>query len=176
MRNVNIILLFILLNGCFQSEVKFGKEYNSERVKMGLEEIPAGWKESEIMNSYISWINPQAEKLLNEGKPVFFSKIVSFDGEKFKAESDLYYSGKKFNTVDGLVSESINKKYYAEPTVVGYEKLQGMQCVYSGPVDTLKGMEGKDEIFNATLVYISVQKCDSILKSWGLTVPGVSEK
>jgi hypothetical protein len=121
----SIVLLF---SGCKHKEIKFGAAYNKKRTEVGLQEIPKQWGILKAEKDFAIFINPDLEK-----KPLYYSKTIRYKDNKWTDEEDIFYSGKKFETIDGHLNESLHVTYYFVPTIKGFDTLKGLQIIYTGP-------------------------------------------
>jgi len=165
MKLITLILLIILIIGCFSPNPKFGMAFNEERTKLGLQELPDHWNVSSVEGDFTIWINPDADRLLDQKRPVFFSKTVSYLKDEPVFESDLYYSGKQFETIDGHISESVTTTFYFSPYELGNDTIKGWHCRYTGPGQKSDVYENQ---FFLLIETKSLTQIDSTLKSWGI--------
>ena len=160
-------LLFGIFSGCNYPKAKFGSNANSYRVKVGLQTISKEWQAISVGQNYSIWKNPLGDKLLKEGKPLFFSKSVKYGSKnELISEEDLYYSGKKFITIDGHESETVSVKYFFLPQELGDSLVKGWYCTYVGPPN-----ETNSGLSVLPPVQISLKDADSILETWNLNPP-----
>ena len=163
-----------IFSGCIYPKQKFGSDSNAYRKKLGLEILPNDWKAISVGENFTIWKNPIADKLLQEGKPLFFSKSVKYNQDnKLVSEEDLYYSGKKFTTIDGSESESVSIKYFFRPQKLGDNEVEGWYCTYTGPENftNFDKAEETPKEFVLTPSAITLTASDSILRKWNLTPP-----
>ena len=166
----SILFLFI---GCDRSKPKFGMEYNEKRQAIGLPQLPAGWVSESRSKDYTIWFNPVRSKQLQESHPIWFSKAVNYnvDGHLI-SEEDLYYSGKKFTTIDGQIEESLSVAYYFKPTVVGQNEVSGWFCSYSGSGLQMNHEKEHSNGVNSEISNrVTLIQADSILSQWKIPAP-----
>jgi hypothetical protein len=148
-------------------------EYNDHRQQAGIPLLPGSWKISSAASDYTVWVNPDADRLLKEGKPLYFSKSIKYDLKGgLISEEDMYYSGKLFNTPDGSTNETVSVAYYYIPQKIAGAEVRGWHCVYIGPEKEISS-EKKDP--EKTFIFLPealpLARADSILKSWDIAIP-----
>jgi hypothetical protein len=145
-------------------------EANEIRKNVGLATLPDTWEAISIGKDYTVWKNPLADKLLDEDKPVFFSKSVGYDQKNnLISEEDLYYSGKRISTIDGHERESVSITYYFKPQEMAGTEVKGWYNIYTGK-ELKSGLNNTNESSEKSSLFpvqIDMITADSILKKWG---------
>ena len=104
MKNIRILFFICLLCGglssCKKIDPLFGKEYNSERLNLGMPTIPDEWSLSGVSEYDASWSNPEIDTLLKMNMPFHASKYVDYHSGVLQYEMDKYYGIEDF-TWDG---------------------------------------------------------------------------
>jgi len=100
------LLLLLLLSGCkdleaekqarlakYRAEARFGYDYDSVRVKLGIPTISKEWE--------VSFVSKERENYTKEDKyPYHFSKSVFIDEKGcVEKEVDYYYSGQRYENL-----------------------------------------------------------------------------
>ena len=87
----------IIFNGENAVEEKYGKKYNTERVKQHLPLIEESWIVHWKDSSYVYWSNPSNS--VNSMNPIHLSKTLNFQGSTLTSEEDVFH-----NEADGKIA------------------------------------------------------------------------
>lgn len=163
--SVFLLLLLLLLSSCkdwkaeeqaeqkkLRAEARFGCEYDSVRVKLGIPTILEGWR--------IVSIDKHLERYIkDEQYPYHKWKYVYIDEEgKIEKEIDEYYSGQVF------YDEVWDDYDWFKLKVIYDYKAEGekMSYVYTDP----------DNWDNSRKTEITKEQADSLMNSWGISYDG----
>jgi hypothetical protein len=153
---------------------KFGIAFNEDRRKLGLEVLQENWHTISKGPGYSIWKNPLGDKALNDGTAICFSKAVSYNqNQEIVSEEDLYYSGRKYNTIDAHESEALSITYFFSPQKMGDKTANGWYCSYSGPQRELHMDSSKSDtiLYSSTPILINLIQADSVIRTGKLTPP-----
>ncbi len=108
MKRMNTMLLVMFLavglvtcKPLIRSEPRFGREYNIERMKVGVPIIPDDW---ELFNSdakYAAWVNPARAKNMSDRIPLHYDKALDYRTGSLLSETDTYYGKEDYTIPDG---------------------------------------------------------------------------
>lgn len=163
--SVFLLLLLLLLSSCkdwkaeeqaeqkkLRAEARFGCEYDSVRVKLGIPTILEGWR--------IVSIDKHRERYRkDEQYPCHQWKYVYIDEEgQIEKEIDKYYSGQEY------IDEVWDGFYSFKLEVIYDYKAEGekMSYMYTDP----------DNWENSHKVEITKEQADSLMNSWGISYDG----
>ena len=150
-----LILATVFTISCFNTDTKlFGYSYNPTRKKLGIPELPKGWR----LNKGITdkniwfWYNPN-----ESSSPFFERKTITVLNSKLTRDFNVFYGSRKY-----LVDEI----YDRERLTVSYHftklELDSIACTF---------------IFDSRTHYepeiITKRQADSILNIWGLPIGGL---
>lgn len=150
---------------------QYGREYNPVRQELGIAEIPSDWvRHNKFETEKLYWKNPQGDRLSDDKKPHHYWKLMVFMNGKPEWERDEFYSGRRFEYIDGNASESIWIIYHYDwkrrgkyPWKCSFRT--GVPSEYIDPQDRERypiHFEYKD---------ISLKEAKRILARWGLKYP-----
>lgn len=175
MRVVITSLILLVTVSCHFPKPKFGKAFNPTREKIGLETLPETWKPAMVGRDYTVWYNPKRAAPEQQHKAIFNSKSNKYNKKgELVSEQDLYYSGKKFRTIDGEEWEELAIEYYFIPQKVADTTVKGWYCTYISPPHDLdtNSNSNDEETESFEFSVITLAKADSLLRKWGVNPPG----
>ena len=165
----NILLLCFLANisfSCFKQEPPlYGPEYNLERKKLGIAQLPTNWAFkgytpcNTSLYKFPLWDN---EFTVTRGKPGHTVKEVIYSAlNQLIQERDRFESGKTFSDIDGTGWEKLEVIY-------GYKTISDTRSTVC-PIDVKKGwtyLYTFDRWTEVRPKHITKQQADSLLTAW----------
>ena len=135
--------------------LKYGREYNPERQKVGLPTIPADWEGMESCG-YATWINPVTAEKVKNHIPVHWFKEVNYAYGTLIVENDKYYGKNDYMCDDGTCREQLTITYYFQADNNGIDGKWEAQLL-------------SDETWNHSAEEnISLDEAKKILETWGI--------
>lgn len=139
-------------NNYKKAESQYGKEFNPQRVQMGIPIIPESW-EIHSVNSGITWGYEQFSELGDPPYPRYSQKRIVIEDENTIRETDVYEGSREDISLDG---DRVRDHIY-------------ITCVYS-PIE----LKIKCDAYYSTFEFssdISREEAIEILKTWGIEYP-----
>jgi len=167
---LSIVSFIWMLTGCSFPKPKFGLDSNVYRQKIGLEILLKNWSPISTGETFTIWRAP--ENLIDKGNAIFFSKTVRYTKNyQLESEEDIYYSGKKFETVDGMLSENLVIKYYFLPGKEKGNEVLGWYCEYQEFTLSQEQPYKAQKNYILNINTVTLDSADSLLRQWGLSPP-----
>ena len=159
MKKIKYLLLIfticLICYACRKQQPLFGKEYNQERIKIGIPIIPDNWNAPSAGSDDANWYNPDSDNFHKAKIPFYVSKYVNYQSGILTYEQDEYFGREDFLWDGSLFRERIFITYKYNFTYGNQEF--NWSATYSN----------KDGLSQD----IGLSKAKEILKSWGLSYP-----
>ena len=159
---MGICCAFLTIDFFPQPVPKFGKEFNSERIKRGIPVIPENW-DYFYSADVVNWSDPESYwkpdnrwgKKSNPEPPTYYQKHVVIVDENTLKETDAYLGSDIYEVKDDLA--------IPERVII--------TCIYH--VDNVKDLSCTGEVYTHEITFTngSVNTAKNILKKWGLSYP-----
>jgi hypothetical protein len=168
---LGILYLWVQASSCKEKSLseRFGVDYNDTRRSLGLRILPDDWRTDRDDGVVLDWVNPLHSGLAKARQPCFAFKTDHFKHGRITEEMNFYYSGKSFLSMSGPAYETvIVYRHFAVPAQ-GDQASPDWSFDYLGPEKEAL----KDSTMKSAYRYvpIHVETADSMLTSWGFTVP-----
>jgi hypothetical protein len=156
------IILLIISASCMNLSKKYDVKFNNQREKLGLPILNKDWKlykhgKDNNGSDFLIYINPKVTFYQNKNRPFHYSKEILFSKDTIIYESDTYFSGGKFETIDGLLNVSL---------VVSYHFVDDFLNDEIAPKVWIYTLFSDKNHSNGMV--ITKERADSTLKLWGI--------
>ena len=162
MRQLTILVFILLMVGngaiCASLTPKYGKEFNEERMKIGIPIIPDNWELNSVLQDSARWVNPERIEKHNERIPVHHSKGLNYRTGILLSETDIYYGKEDYKTIDGTFRENLSISYFYQVDDYSYVKRTGWWII-------LNNQQTEDASMDTE---ITIEEAEKILEEWGI--------